>query len=85
MAEKKKTSKRKGVPKPVWERGYNGHVLWQGKVKLGKVTVHAAKNLKHKYTWQAGTLAGVGDDLKQARRAVEYAVLVADKQRDLFE
>ena len=45
------------VKKPIWERGYNGHVYWLGKKKLGKVTVHADKNLKdkytHKYTWEA--------------------------------
>ena len=41
MAQKKKPPKRKGAAKPAWERGYNGHVLWLGKTKLGKVTVHA--------------------------------------------
>lgn len=85
MAQKKKPSKRKGTAKPAWERGYNGHVLWLGKAKLGKVTVHAGKPAAHKYTWQAGTRTGAADGLQQAKRAVEYAVLVADKQRDLFE
>ncbi len=83
MAKKKKTQK------PVWERGYNGHVLWQGKQKLGKVTVHAdakAKHqyLQHKYTWEAGGRVGASDNLDKARAAVEYAVLMADKQLDLF-
>lgn len=78
MAKKKKTQK------PVWERGYNGHVLWQGKQKLGKVTVHADANAKHKYTWEAGGRAGASDHLDKARAAVEYAVLMADKQLDLF-
>ena len=32
------TSKKK-KPKPVWERAYKGHVLWSGKIKLGKVTL----------------------------------------------
>jgi hypothetical protein len=84
VAEKKKSRKAK-AQKATWERGYKGHVLWLGKTKLGKVTVHAGKEAKHKYTWQAGTRTGAGDNLNQARRAVEYAVHVADKQRDLFE
>ena len=81
-------AKRKKARKPqkmTWERGYNGHVLWQGKQKLGKVTVHADKKAPHRYTWVAGTRAGAADDLARARKAVEYAVLMADKQRDLFE
>jgi hypothetical protein len=70
--------------KPVWERGYNGHVYWLGKKKLGKVTIHADKNAKNKYTWEAGGRVGGGDDLDKAKRAVEFAVHVADKQPDLF-
>jgi hypothetical protein len=75
---------KKKTQKPVWERGYNGHVLWQGKQKLGKVTVHADRKAKHKYTWEAGGRAGASDNLDRARAAVEYAVLMADKQLDLF-
>ena len=70
--------------KPVWERGYNGHVYWLGKKKLGKVTVHADQNARHKYTWEAAGRAGGGDDLGKAKTAVEAAVAMADKQLDLF-
>ena len=70
--------------KAFWERGYNGHVYWLGKKKLGKVTEHAGKDAKHKYTWEAAGRAGGGDDLDKAKRAVEFAVHVADKQPDLF-
>jgi hypothetical protein len=70
--------------KPNWERGYNGHVYWLGKKKLGKVTIHADKNAKHKYTWEAAGRAGASDDLDKARKAVEFAVHVAEKQPDLF-
>jgi len=75
---------RKKKQKPVWERGYNGHVFWLGKTRLGKVTVHTAKDAKHKYTWEAAGKAGASDDLDRARKAVEFAVFVADKQLDLF-
>ena len=80
------SKKKRKTPgqKPAWERGYNGHVYWLGKKKLGKVTVHAGKDAKHKYTWEAGGKTGAEDDLDKARKAVEFAVLVADKQLDLF-
>ena len=70
--------------KPAWEPGYNGHVYWLGKKKLGKVTRHADRNAKQKYTWEAAGRAGGGDNLDKAKRAVEAAVAMADKQLDLF-
>jgi hypothetical protein len=70
--------------KPFWERGYNGHVYWLGKKKLGKVTVHAEKNAKHRYTWQAAGRAGAADDLDKAKEFIEAAVAMADRQLDLF-
>ena len=69
--------------KPNWEPGYNGHVYWQGKKKLGKVT-RAGKDAKHKYAWEAAGRAGAADELDRAKRAVEAAVAMADKQLDLF-
>jgi hypothetical protein len=69
--------------KPVWEPGYNGHVYWLGKTKLGKIT-RAGKDAKHKYTWEAAGRAGAGDDLEKAKKTVEAAVAMADKQLDLF-
>jgi len=81
MSEKRNKPR---ASKPFWERGYNGHVYWLGKKKLGKVTVHADKAARHKYTWEAASRAGGGEDLDQARRAVEAAVEMAGKQLDLF-
>ena len=49
-------------------------------MKLGKVTL-AEKDC---YTWEAGGRAGVANDLDKAKKAVEFAVAVADKQLDLF-
>ncbi len=73
----KRTSRK---TKPVWERAYKGHVLWSGKQKLGKVSLLE----KGRYAWEAAGKAGVADDLVAARKAVELAVLMADKQLDLF-
>ena len=73
-------AKKKNRQKPGWERGYKGHVLWLGKQKLGKVSLVE----RSKYAWQAAGRAGTSDDLVQAKKAVEYAVLMADKQLDLF-
>ena len=80
MSKKKKPR----TQKPAWEPGYNGHVYWLGKKKLGKVARHPEKNSKQKYTWEAAGRAGGGDDLDKAKRAVEAAVAMADKQLDLF-
>ncbi|HVP08059.1 MAG TPA: hypothetical protein VMT02_00945 [Burkholderiales bacterium] len=68
--------------KAVWEPGYNGHVYWLGKAKVGKVT--RQKSGQHKYRWEAGGRGGAADDLEKAKRAVEAAVAMADKQLDLF-
>jgi hypothetical protein len=67
--------------KPVWERAYKGHVLWLGRQKLGKVSLAG----EARYTWEGAGKAGATDDLDKAKKAVELAVLVADKQRDLFD
>ena len=71
----------------MWERAYQGHVLWLGKQKLGKVTLLVAHNLdpRGKYKWEAAGRAGFSDELAKAKSAVELAVLAADKQLDLFK
>jgi hypothetical protein len=73
----KRTSKK---AKPFWERAYKGHALWLGKTKLGKILLIE----KNKYSWQAAGRAGEAADLDKAKKAVEMAVLMADKQLDLF-
>ena len=73
----KRTSKKQ---KPFWERAYKGHVLWLGKEKLGKVWLLE----KSKYSWEAAGRTGISEDLDKAKKAVELAVLIADKQMDLF-
>jgi len=55
-------------------------VLWQGKQKLGKVTLAG----EGRYTWEASGRTGASDDLDKARKAVELVVALADKQLDLF-
>ena len=70
--------------KPIWERGYDGHVYWLGKAKLGKVSLHGAKDAPHKYTWEAAGRSGAAERLGQAKQAVELAVAMADRQLDLF-
>ncbi len=73
----KRTSKK---TKPVWERAYKSHVLWLGKQKLGKVSLLE----KDHYRWEALGRGGTADDLDKAKRAVELALAMADKQLDLF-
>ena len=66
--------------KPFWERAYKGHALWLGKTKLGKVTLAES----NRYTWEAAGRAGEAETLEKAKKDVELAVLMADKQMDLF-
>jgi hypothetical protein len=73
-------TKKKSKQKPAWERAYKGHVLWLGKTKLGKVSLVD----RNKYSWEAAGRAGVAEDLDKAKKAVELAVAMADKQLDLF-
>ena len=56
-------------------------MLWQGKHKLGKVTLAG----EGRYTWEAAGKAGASDDLEKAKKAVELAVALGDKQLDLFK
>jgi hypothetical protein len=67
--------------RPFWERAYKGHALWLGKQKLGRVSLVG----EGRYTWEAAGKAGASDDLEKAKKAVELAVALADKQLDLFE
>jgi len=76
----KPTSKKRKLT-AVWERAYKGHVLWLGKTKLGKVTLLD----KGRYSWEAAGKAGNAEDLDRAKKAVELAVFMADKQLDLFQ
>ena len=55
-------------------------MLWLGKQKLGKVSLLE----RNRYGWEAAGRAGVAEDLEKAKKAVEMAVLIADKQMDLF-
>ena len=83
MATKKKSSRKQ---KPFWERAYKGHAYWLGKQKLGKVTLLADSEARAgKYRWETAARVGYSVDLTRARRAVELAVAMADRQLDLFE
>ena len=71
---------RKKKETPYWERAYKGHAYWLGKTKLGKVTLLE----KSAYAWEAAGRSGRAEDLEKAKKAVEAAVFLADKQLDLF-
>ena len=77
----KPTSKKKKNQKPFWERAYQGHAYWLGKTKLGKVTLAG----RGQYRWEAAGRTGDAEELDAAKRAVELAVAMADKQLDLFQ
>ena len=76
-------TKRK--PKPFWERGYFQHGYWRGKERLGAVRLGPKGEWDGIYRWEAGHRAGETTTLKDAKQAVEQAVLVGASQLPLFE
>jgi hypothetical protein len=80
-----KTPRRRTKARPVWERGYLSHGLWLGKNRMGVVRVDRDAAPERKYRWEAGTLAGGTATLKEAKRAVEQAVLMGAMQLPLFD
>jgi hypothetical protein len=66
--------------KAVWERAYNGHALWQGRQKLGRI----AREAPGRYAWEAAGRTGIAADLASAKRAVEAALALTARQMDLF-
>ena len=79
------TKKRRLNKKPVWERGYLSHGLWLGKRRVGVVKLDRDSPAAGKYRWEAGMNAGVSATLKEAKRAVEEAVLLGTVQLPLFD
>lgn len=80
-----KQRKRRPRIKPAWERGYLSHGLWLGKLRVGVVRLEKAAPGEAGYRWEAGTLAGGAATLKEAKRAVEEAVLMGTMQLPLFD
>jgi hypothetical protein len=81
MAAKKRGTKKK----PVWERGYLSHGLWLGAARVGLVKLEREAPAAGRYRWEAGNHAGVSATLKEAKRAVEEAVLLGTVQLPLFD
>jgi len=79
------TNKRRTNKRPVWERGYLSHGLWLGAAKVGAVRIDRDSPAGGKYRWEAGNQAGVSVTLKDAKRAVEEAVLLGTVQLPLFD
>lgn len=71
--------------KPFWERGYFQYGYWLGKQRIGVVRLGPKGEWDGVYRWQAGTRAGESTTLKDAKQAVEQAVLVGARQLALFE
>ncbi len=77
--------RRRTRTKPAWERGYLSHGLWAGRNRVGLVRIDRSARPEAKYRWEAGTLAGGAATLKEAKRAVEEAVLLGTVQLPLFD
>jgi hypothetical protein len=80
------TSKRRPrASKAFWERGYLSHGYWVGKAKAGSVKLERDAPPERKYRWEAGTTAGHAQSLADAKKAVEAAVLLGQRQLALFD
>ena len=80
-----KLARRARKTKPVWERGYRSHGYWLGKERLGKITLDGGADSSARYRWESGNRAGKSSTLREAKQAVEQAVLVGARQLGLFE
>ena len=80
-----KQARRAKKVKPVWERGYRSHGYWLGKQRLGKVTLDGQGNSAARYRWESGNRAGNSQTLREAKQAVEQAVLIGARQLGLFD
>jgi hypothetical protein len=81
MAARAKRKKQK----PFWERGFLSHGYWLGKARVGVVSTGPRGEWDGIYRWQAGSSAGKAKTLREAKQAVEQAVLVGAHQLQLFE
>jgi hypothetical protein len=66
--------------KPTWERGYRSHGFWRGNLKLGSVRFAEPGEPRGRYVWCAQTQTGYAATLRDAKRAVEAAVLIGARQ-----
>ena len=80
-----KATRRPRASKAFWERGYLSHGYWVGKAKAGSVKLDRQAPPERKYRWEAGTTAGHAQTLAEAKRAVEAAVLLGQRQLGLFD
>jgi uncharacterized protein YecE (DUF72 family) len=80
-----KAKRRPRASRAFWERGYLSHGYWVGKTKAGRVQLDREAPPERKYRWEAGTTAGHAQSLADAKRAVESAVLLGQRQLALFE
>ena len=79
-----KSARKAGKARPFWERGYQSHGYWRGKVRLGTVQLGERGLWDGVYRWQAGNRAGHTKTLGEAKRAVEETVLSLAIQLPLF-
>ncbi len=77
--------RRSRAARAFWERGYLSHGYWIGKAKMGAVRLDREAPPELRYRWEAGTNCGAAQSLVEAKRAVEAAVLLGQRQLPLFE
>jgi hypothetical protein len=79
----KKSTKRK-APVLVWQRGYRCHTLWNGKERIGRISLGKYKEWDGVYRCEAGTQSGTAASLADAKRWVGEQALRSLIQMPLF-
>lgn len=67
-----------------WLRGYRCHTLWDGKMRVARISVGAAPERRGIYLCETGTLKHEANSLDEAKRWVQENVLLNLIQGKLF-
>jgi hypothetical protein len=70
--------------KLLWLRGYRCHTLWDGKTRVGRISLQQSPEGKNLYLCETGTLKRETASLDDAKRWVRENVMLNFLQRTLF-
>jgi hypothetical protein len=70
--------------KLMWQRGYLGHTLWDGKICVGRIRLKKNEGSKPCYLCETGTRHQQAESLAVAKRWVSENALLNMMQPQLF-
>jgi hypothetical protein len=72
------------IKKLIWQRGYLGHTLWDGKVCVGRIKLKKNEGSRSQYFCETGTRHQEAESLAAAKRWVRENALLNMVQPQLF-